>query len=682
MFFLVCNTSRADFPFHAVPYYRSVKAELAITSDLNNDSIPDLVLIGDHRYNPGLFVAIGDGHGGLAKPIQVDSMDFRSTVAAHFRSGQSVDLVAIQNQKPLLSLFSNDGSGKFTRAGDYKLKNIALGLAAGDINGDGIDDIAVAVSGEPSGSIEIFLGTPNGMPRLFKTIAAPSPTAVAFGHFDEDQIPDLAVTSYHENTLTIFHGAGSGDFSLLTKVAISTGVLTLARWDLDNDGKDDLYATNIYNQIVIVRSTGNAHFESPRTFQMTGIRGVAIIVSPAMRNTCLAVQDGYDSIDLITRTSSGYSRRKYFFFGTGAMAAADWSSDGQLELAVNIADFNSDVAYMALVPTNGNALHIPPHRNAGFVSGPYDFNQDGSLDLMGTNYVLLGKGNGQFEKKTIPFAVYDYQNFVAPAYINNDSAPDLFIIREYRNSGFRLNDGKGGFGPEHPLAKGITNAVTGDMNHDSHHDVLLVTDGGYRAALGLGHAAFAAPVIAGPWHCDDNPLLVDFDGDGLADMVQNCANTIQVYHGNGDGTFQKKPEWRSVDDGVTALSLHDWNKDGKADLILADYDGVVYYLRGLGGGAFDRPQAFDGPGNPVACLIADFDGDGRDDLAVVGEDGAVALYVGGSDAATPFSPPVFVGAGIPLYGTAVTGDFNNDGRPDIVGSNEYPQSMVVFLNRR
>lgn len=143
---------------------------------------------------------------------------------------------------------------------------------------------------------------------------------------------------------------------------------------------------------------------------------------------------------------------------------------------------------------------------------------------------------------------------------------------------------------------------------------------------------------------------MDYDGDGIPDMVTGCYDPgeIYVFRGKGDGTFHArqtlcdkkgKPIVRNPDQTESWesfgswLALVDWTGSGKLDIVLGGYDGVMY-LR-LNEGTHTKPayaekniviQA-DGKDMKVHAhatpVVCDWDGDGRWDLLSGSDDGGV-----------------------------------------------------------
>jgi len=132
-----------------------------------------------------------------------------------------------------------------------------------------------------------------------------------------------------------------------------------------------------------------------------------------------------------------------------------------------------------------------------------------------------------------------------------------------------------------------------------------------------------------------------------------------------------------------AIVTADFNGDGKTDLAVANERGVKM-LPGDGRGGFDSGTDYDTGFRPCVLRAGDFDGDGRLDLAIIGPaspfpalPGDVTVLFG--DGNGGFSRNVRV----PLSYTPqsmITGDFNGDGKADLVVANSGSETVGVFLN--
>jgi VCBS repeat protein/FG-GAP repeat protein len=181
-----------------------------VIGDLNKDQNPDIIAAG----NRGLTVYLGDGRLG-----------FRQTSKSPYAAGDNPS-----------------------------------DLALGDFNEDGWLDIAVA--NHETNYLTLLLGGGKGglVPASRSRISVrsrPHPHGVAAGDFNSDRHLDLAVESWAENTVLVFHGNGKGSFAKEPRL-LGVGrnpYYKLRAADLNSDGREDLITTNTDGSSVSVSCT-------------------------------------------------------------------------------------------------------------------------------------------------------------------------------------------------------------------------------------------------------------------------------------------------------------------------------------------------------------------------------------------------------------------------------------------
>jgi len=341
-----------------------------------------------------------------------------------------------------------------------------------------------------------------------------------------------------------------------------------------------------------------------------------------------------------------------------------------------------------------------------------DFNRDGFPDLATADAgssditILLGNGSGGFTPAPgSPTALGAVPDSITVGDFNGDGIPDIAATCIASNSvTILLGNGSGGFTavPGSPFGAGLNpvGVAVGDFNGDGMEDLAIADQAGENqptnnvtVLLGNGSGGFTpsngSPFATGG--AGPSSLAVgDFNGDGLQDLaVANSAgNSVSVLLGNGIGGFAAAPgsPFNSTWNGPDAVAVGDFNSDGIADLAVADAGGSAVVFLGDGKGRFSADQTGAlGPGvRPSGLALADFDGNGTQDFAVVssvqpGNDFGVEFLGNGAGgfAATGFLP--FGPNANPAPYAIAAGDFNGDGIEDIATADPTGNSVTVLL---
>ena len=339
-----------------------------------------------------------------------------------------------------------------------------------------------------------------------------------------------------------------------------------------------------------------------------------------------------------------------------------------------------------------------------------DFNEDGKPDLAVAGgvsvYVLLGNGNGTFAAASgspLPLPSPPYDDFPTPI-----TGPAL-AVGDFNRSGHAglavglfqnlaaailLGNGDGTFSfadtPARIDGQPTMSLTPADFNGDGNLDLAAAnTLNGVTPVvlLGYGHGAFNAV----PQRVEISAISSatgDFNGDGILDLVLGGSSIQEAGNGgngtlllgHGDGTFTPGPF--VVTNGFIAVA--DFNGDGKLDLAVTDpKHNAVTILLGNGNGGFTTAAGSPIPvGNsPQAVLAADFDNDGKLDLAIANYgDGTVTVLLGKGDGTFTASAGSPYAARPGASGLAVA-DFNGDGKLDLAVVNLIDGTVSILLQQ-
>jgi hypothetical protein len=231
-----------------------------------------------------------------------------------------------------------------------------------------------------------------------------------------------------------------------------------------------------------------------------------------------------------------------------------------------------------------------------------DFDGDGKADLALSNFnnnyvsVYIGNGDGTFQpamNSSTSSSSFPYPSSVAVGDFNGDGKLDLVVANQGSDTvGVLIGNGDGTFQPpvEYPAA-GTFSVAAGDLDGDGHVDFVAATKNGVSVYLGKGDGTFGAAVNYG--FTPGTLALGDFNADGKADLAI-IGDGLSIFLGNGDGTFPMTAVY-STSRGFfeQSFELADFNGDGKADLALTNTNGqsVTVFL-GNGDGTFQSPESY------------------------------------------------------------------------------------------
>jgi hypothetical protein len=327
-----------------------------------------------------------------------------------------------------------------------------------------------------------------------------------------------------------------------------------------------------------------------------------------------------------------------------------------------------------------------------------DFNADGKPDVAAANNFssevsfLAGDGNGGFSAP-VTFSVPEHPVAIATADFNKDGRADLAVAgyTDIQGSGsvsVLLGNGSGGFGApvSFTVGQGPSSIVTGDFNNDGKTDLAVgiqLTDT-VSVVFGDGLGGFSGAISINSGGTPRALAAADLNGDGKLDLVAaNGSNNVSVFLNNGAGGFGSATNFTvGADHG--AIAVGDFNGDHKLDLVVANQSsttlqGSVSVLLGDGAGGFGAPANYDVGVSPRGIVVADFDRDGKADLAVANYfSHNVSILIG--DGAGHFTTGVGYIAGRGPESLAA-GDFNLDGKIDLATSDTVWNKLVLLAGK-
>ncbi len=698
---------------------------------------------GNGTFAPFVRLAVGGGSWGLTNLDHSRPYDF-----ADIDGDGNIDLINSQGDGANIVIWLNDGSENFTVGATIDPPGSRGGYAlhVADFTGDGRLDIFTTSNFE---RVELFVRDATGLsftPQLSADVFnLAGNLAGSDGPVDID---------------------GDGDLDIIVANNIEGPVFT-APQVLVNDGTGNFKRTDYpmadFPGHILASSTRNR--DIVRGTMFGDYNGDGVIDFSYMTSNASNGSD-FNGVGIRLGTRPGE------FGATRTVSGIAFSDGANQDEEVHAEDFNGDGkmdllslrnARMSL--GNGDGTFQPSFPatsiSAGFDNGVVaDFNLDGIPDYVAARaagssdtrkfYVALGNGDGTFQSSLgaiSPNQFYQYTD-IRTADFNNDGYPDLIARAAIeRFTDVYLNDpanpgvfsqsfravttvqGVNAVGYRHTIttgdfdSDGLIDFVTvdqvagqpqklqtfsgdgtgnftitdesfafddamfaefnfyypevlqsGDVNGDGNLDVVSFGRVGFIVHISDGNGSFTSVdhyPIETINQLDKSGDLIDFNQDGHLDLVQHAPQeTLSIRLGKGDGTFSE-PQRVGTHGVGGVLTFADFDNDGRLDM------ATVMHEAGSGAYVNDDVVFFFGTRNGLVDQLAvDLDGDGNEEVLAVNEaNDRLKIFTGDNldrlnrrnDLLTGRAPQA-----------VATGDLNGDGRPEIITANRAGRSISVF----
>jgi hypothetical protein len=365
-----------------------------------------------------LALAAADASAGQFKRATYLSAGQRpyQVVATHLTKSGNVDLVVADYLSSQIIVLLGNGDGTFQKR---MVSNVPLpiGIAVGDLNGDGNEDLLVVESnGTGAGTLAVFLGQGDGKFNFKASYRVGSEAGfVTVADFDGDGRLDVAETDAGNGSggvLRVFRGTGTGTLLKPTVYKIPDTPGALAAADLNGDHSADLAVTQFSTgSVAVLLNDGTGHFGKPVSYNAGGGEVVDVKIADLRhdgRNDLVIANGSLSAVGVLLNKGNGT-------FGAVTLYPV-CQNYCQAAEAVVIDDFNLD--------------GIPDIAVAGHI---------------GDSSLYYGKGNGTFKPAVrIHNSIGNFQDsgysIAAGNFITGNKAPDLAIpIEEYGKVAIMIN---------------------------------------------------------------------------------------------------------------------------------------------------------------------------------------------------------------------------------------------------
>jgi hypothetical protein len=312
----------------------------------------------------------------------------QDAVAGDFNGDGKVD-IAVATGNNTVSVLIGKGDGTFPTHVEYPVPGHPIAIAAADVNGDGKLDLITV--DEFQSEISVLLGNGDGTFGGHTEFATGNhPVALAVGDVNGDGHLDVVVADLNDNKVAVLLGNGDGTFQKHKDYATGNGPSGVAIGDFNGDGKLDVAVANNTDATAgILLGNGDGTFQAPVPFPTSTLPN-SVVVGDFNGDGVLdlAVGTSNKSVSVLLGVGDGtFQNHKEYTIGSNSqiVGTADVNADGKLDLIS--ADFNDNT----VSTLNGNGDGTFKGRSvfptgsgpAGLAIG--DFNGNGKLDIAVAN---------------------------------------------------------------------------------------------------------------------------------------------------------------------------------------------------------------------------------------------------------------------------------------------------------
>ena len=494
-----------------------------MTGDFTGNGRLDLAVSGYDFADsqPEISVLLGNGNDTFQIPQQTTTgVDPSAVVTGDFNGDGRLDLATANASSDTVSILLGNGDGTFQAQKEFAVApptNLdgslflepypipPISLVAGDFNGDGRLDLAVAVTGleygngvTVPGSLYLLFGNGDGTfqsPVPYTAAEFLSPYSLVAGDFTGNGRLDLALIDGGNQdfggtvpaSVDVLLGNGDGTFQAPLRYVVGGYPFDLLAGDFTGDGKLDLaFASHFSNVISVMLGNGDGTFQPAKTFAV-GTYPVSLVAGDFTGDGKLDLAVGgyndnpvtnsvvYQALLLLGNGDGTFQPEEAFAVGTfpWSLVAGDFTGDGKLDLAIGASSYD---AFGNPVPDedllllgNGDGTFQTPGKvvvgigESALVAG--DFTGDGRLDLAAANSfsndvsLVISNGDGTFEDPGQLATTPRTTPLVAD--VNGDGTDDVLVVDGAGNILYRqgIPGQPGTFEPPVTVNPGVTHRV-------------------------------------------------------------------------------------------------------------------------------------------------------------------------------------------------------------------------------
>ncbi len=239
----------SPFRLRVKPHTHSVAA-----ADFNNDGNVDLLT--ESWGVDSVLIIFGNGKGDFAsaKYFKVGKRPYQRVRTADLNKDNFPDIITTNLEGNNCTVLLCDGKGNFREANGspFPCGDAPFGVAVGDVSGDGNNDIVIVdaptITAESRGKDGLFILIGDGKGDFSALKGSPfgtgkSPSRLAIGDIDGNGIADIAASNYNDKSISVYFMDKNGVMSSIV-IKVGNHPDGIAIKDLNGDGKGDIVVSN------------------------------------------------------------------------------------------------------------------------------------------------------------------------------------------------------------------------------------------------------------------------------------------------------------------------------------------------------------------------------------------------------------------------------------------------------
>ncbi|CAF4154507.1 unnamed protein product, partial [Adineta steineri] len=298
--------------------------------DFNNDHHTDIAVAYYGTNSIGIFLGFGNGSfinktvisTGSSRPIWIHIADLDNDT--------SLDIVTANHGTDTISIFYGYGAGTFSYPITYSTgyDSSPFSVISADFNNDNYLDLAIANYGTNNIGILISNGNRTFLhQQVFPTGINSHPHSLIVGHFNDDNLLDIAVANYGTNNVGVLLGNNNGTFTSQTTYSLTTSSpYSIGLGDFNKDNRLDLVVSNQgTNNIDVLLGFINGTFSKPTMYSTGSASSISLAVADFNKDNLLDViiiSNDTGSIGILFGYDEGFEPQKTYSTGSSPSSVA------------------------------------------------------------------------------------------------------------------------------------------------------------------------------------------------------------------------------------------------------------------------------------------------------------------------------------------------------------------------